>query len=285
MTTGPDTKIVAVLSHPRGETDERRLLSRLLADRAAEASVVAVGVPPRDVAEPVEAVRRLGGSGVLLVGRLREAGSALVDRLSDEAHGSGVTDTVRFDGEEAIGYNSEARAIVALLEEHADRIAGRTAVILGAGAVARAAAWALARHFRIRSVAVASRNVSAARLLKESILSPQTDTTMTAHELFPPDIADELSEARLIVNATPIGGNPEREETPITLPDLFSERQIVLDVVNSPQPTRLLADATAAGATTIDGAALLERRIAIASDILVPSTAAADVPDEEGGGK
>ncbi len=231
--TAATTRIIGVLSHPAGETPERRALAERASDALDEAAILGFGTILRDIAEPVEALRRLGSRGVLLAGRLREAGSGLVDRLADEAHGSGLSDIVTFDGEEAIGYNSEARTFVSLLEEHAEKFAGKSAVILGAGMVARGAAWALIRHFRVRRVAIAARDPQAARIVKTSILSPQTDSTVTTHELFPPDIADEIAEARLIINATPIGTDPEREETPITLPDIFGSHQIVLDVVRS----------------------------------------------------
>lgn len=263
--TSEETRIVGVLSYPAGETPHRRRLAELAEEKGADLSVLAFAAQPREIAGPIESIRRLGGRGVYLTGRLREAASGLVDYLDDEAHGSGIINAITFEGEEATGHNTEAQAFVELLEPYADRFVRRSAVILGAGAVARAAAYALIRHFRVRHVGIAARDASSARLLKNATVSPKTDSTVEAWELFPPDIADQLAEAKLIINATTIGSEVREEgdqgESPITIPDLLHDGQIVVDAVIDPVETRLLREAGEAGATIITGADLFTRQI------------------------
>ena len=266
MMTRATTRIVGVLGYPGGETPERMGLAERADASDADLSVLAFRAQPRDMERTIESIRFLKGRGVYLTGHLREAASGLVDYLSDEAHGSGIINTITFDGDEATGHNSEATAIVELLEPYAEKFTRRSAMILGAGAVARAAAYALIRHFRVRHVGIASRDTGSARVLKQATVSPKTDTRVETYELFPPDIADQLAEAKLIINATPIGTRAEgadrsdEGESPITLPDLFHDGHIILDVVNEPE-TRLLREAKAGGATVINGAELFERQI------------------------
>jgi shikimate dehydrogenase len=105
-------------------------------------------------------------------------------------------------------------------------------------------------------------------VLKQEFAGKKQDSRIEAYELFPPDMVDVLAEARLIINATASGAYPNVEETPITLPDIFHSRQIVLDTVYSPAVTKLLSEAAAGGATTINGIEILIGQTAQAFELL-----------------
>lgn len=270
MTTD-QTRLIGVIAYPAGPNPEHDLLSRWVDQVGVDASVHLFPFPVKEIADPIGALRMLGASGAYLSGRHREAGGGLVDYLTDEAHGSGVINTIVFDGDEARGHNTEARAIIDLLDPHKESFVRRSAVILGNGMMARAVAYALIRHFRIRHVAIAARDPQGAQLLKSAVVSPTIDSVVETHELFPPDIVDLLAEARLIVNATSIGGRPGSDDTPITIPDIFRPGQIIVDVVRNAEGTQLLRDASAAGATVIDGEAVFRRQLADAFTLLTGS--------------
>lgn len=268
MVTTHETRLVGVLAHPTGES---AIFDRLAAASAAAGSDTAFlqfDAQAKNLAEPVRALQVLGARGVYLTGRLRSSANSLVDYLSDEAHGTGIINVLTFDGDQATGHNTEARAIMALLEGSREALQQGGAVILGGGALARAAAYALIRGFRTRFVTIADRTLQQAQVLKQHFGGPKTDSKIEAHELFPPDIADMLAEARVIINATAVGMAGGVEESPISIPDIFSSRQVVLDAVYSPATTRLLADAEAAGARTISGVELLDRQCAMAFELL-----------------
>jgi len=58
------------------------------------------------------------------------------------------------------------------------------------------------------------------------------------------------------VNATPVGMEPQVEEIPIS-PEFLDRFRLVMDVVYQPLETRLLREAKARGAATIDGLQML----------------------------
>lgn len=268
MATTHTTTLFGVLAHPGGENLFHSMLAQAAHAADADAAFLLFDFQAKDIADPVEALRRLKAGGAYLTGRLREAAGGLVDYLSDEAHGVGAINVVTFGDDTATGHNTEAKAIIDLLDEHKEKFIHRSAVVLGGGVMARAAAYAVIRHFRVRHVALADRSVQRAQLLKQSMVGLKTDSSVKAYELFPPDIVDILSEARLIINATSIGGGANREETPITVPNIFHPGQIVLDVVYDPVQTRFLRDAEAAEATVINGRQVLSRQIAHAFTLL-----------------
>ncbi len=262
------TQLFGVLAHPGGENLYHSLLARKAGESNADASFLLFDFQAKDIADPIEALRRLKAGGAYLTGRLREAAGGLVDYLSDEAHGTGMINTITFDGDTATGHNTEARAIIDILGEYSEKFGKRSAVILGGGVMARAAAYALVRHFRVKHVTIAARDTQHAQILKQLVVGVKTDSVVEACELFPPDIADQLAEARLIINATSIGCRPDEDESPLTLPDLFHPGQIVMDVIHTPAKTKLLREAEEGGATIIGGDRILQKQINAAFELL-----------------
>ncbi|MBC8145303.1 MAG: hypothetical protein H7X80_06935 [bacterium] len=268
MQTQHDTKLVGVLSHPITENLIYELLSSGSDASDCGTAFLQFDAQLKDLADPVRALQSLKARGVYLTGRLRTSAGSLVDFLSDEAHGTGIINVIAFDGDEATGHNTEARAIVEILDPHRESLQRGGAVILGGGAMARSAAYALVKNFRTRFVAIADRTLQQAQVLKQLFDGSKTDSKIEAHELFPPDIAQLLAEAHVIINATSVGMSGGVEESPITLSDVFHDRQVVLDCVYNPTTTRLLEDAAAAGAHTISGTELLIRQVALAFELL-----------------
>ena len=114
-------------------------------------------------------------------------------------------------------------------------------VVLGAGGVARAVAVALAgRGARVCICARNERKAAAVARLVGAESAP-----------LPP----RAGSWDLLVNTTPVGTYPDVEATP--LPDGPFDGQVVYDLVYNPRETRLLADAGAAGCTTIGGLPML----------------------------
>jgi len=68
------------------------------------------------------------------------------------------------------------------------------------------------------------------------------------------DLPNLLADATLLVNATSVGMDEDRSPVPA---DALHADLAVLDAVYSPIETRLLRDAAAAGAITVDGAWML----------------------------
>ena len=84
------------------------------------------------------------------------------------------------------------------------------------------------------------------------------DPRLFALALDDPQLPELLSEATLIVNATSLGWHSD--ETPIDAA-LIPPGALVLDMVY--RPTRLLHEAAARGARTLDGSGMLVRQAAL----------------------
>ena len=142
------------------------------------------------------------------------------------------------------GYNTDAVGVQRAFDHHDVTLAGTDAVVVGAGGAGRAAAFALADAGA--SVHVANRTTERAVELAADV----SDATGGGLD----DLAARVAAADVLVNATTVG--MEEDATPVPAEALHAELA-VLDAVYTPIETRLLADAAAAGATTVDGAWML----------------------------
>jgi shikimate dehydrogenase len=141
------------------------------------------------------------------------------------------------------GYNTDAAGLRRTFERHGVPLDGQTAVLVGAGGAARAAAVALADAGA--DLRVANRTVGRAEQL-----AAEVGARAAGLDALP----DLLADADLLVNATSVG--MEEDASPVPA-DALHGGLVVFDAVYTPLETRLLRDAAAAGATTIDGAWML----------------------------
>jgi shikimate dehydrogenase len=195
-----------------------------------------------DLQAAIDGARALGITGVNVTIPFKQDVLALVE--PDElAARIGAVNTVDFSGQRPTGHNTDAVGVRRALTHHDVSLAGQ-AVVVGAGGAGRAAAFALADEGM--SVDIANRTVERAHELADDI------DRSSGHGL---DELDRLvADADVLVNATSVG--MERDESPVP-PGALHADLAVLDAVYSPVETRLLREAAAAGATTIDGAWML----------------------------
>jgi len=172
----------------------------------------------------------------------------------------GAVNTVDFSGDAPTGYNTDAAGAVRALRDGGVSLSG-TAVVVGAGGAGRAVAFALADEGM--AVRIANRTESKADALAADVReggdggadgdsAGHPTPNATGHGLDELDAL--LPDADVLVNATSVG--MEEDETPVPADALHGDLG-VLDAVYRPLETRLLHDAAAAGATTVDGARML----------------------------
>jgi shikimate dehydrogenase len=203
--------------------------------------------PPADAgAAAIEAAETLGLAGLNVTIPFKQDVLAAVepDPLAERI---GAVNTIDFDTEPPTGYNTDAAGVTRAFEHHDVALEG-TAVVVGAGGAGRAAAMALADEGL--AVRVANRTESKAADVASAI--GEAGGGATSHGL--DALTDLVADADLLVNATSVGMEEDRSPVPA---DALHGDLAVLDAVYAPLETRLLRDAAAAGATTVDGGWML----------------------------
>ncbi|MDQ2049251.1 shikimate dehydrogenase [Natronolimnohabitans sp. A-GB9] len=210
-----------------------------------EARYVTFEPEPDAIADAIDGAAALGVTGLNVTIPFKQDVLDCVE--ADElASRIGAVNTIDFTGERVTGHNTDAVGALRALRDHDVTIEGARAVVVGAGGAGRAIAFGLADAGA--SVAIANRTASKAHDLAAEV------PDATGHDLAEETLAELLSEADVLVNATSVG--MDDDETPVPAETLHGDLA-VLDAVYSPLETRLLRDAADAGATTVDGAWML----------------------------
>ncbi len=211
-----------------------------------DARYVTLEPPAEEGAAAVLAAETLGVRGLNVTIPFKQDVLAAVEP-ADLAERIGAVNTVDFATQPPTGYNTDAAGVRRAFGHHDVDLAG-TAVVVGAGGAGRAAAFALADAGM--AVEIANRTVERAVDLAEGLTAAGYRASGHALEGLPALLAD----AGVLVNATSVG--MEADRTPVPADALHGDLA-VLDAVYSPLETRLLRDAAAAGAKTIDGGWML----------------------------
>jgi shikimate dehydrogenase len=201
---------------------------------------VKLPLPPELFEETVRALPAAGFRGVNVTIPHKEAALALADRASDSAREIGAANVLTFDLDGAIvAENTDAPALLELLGD----VAGRTALVLGAGGAARAAVWAL-RRAGAADVAVWNRGPERAVALAAALGARAVERPAAA---------------QIVVNCTSVGlVDPQATFKALPLEaDSLGAGSCVVDMVYREGGTRLLEAARTRGADVIDGLEIL----------------------------
>jgi shikimate dehydrogenase len=206
-------------------------------------------VKPEDLKEAISGLRALNVRGFNITIPHKMAALPFLDKIDPIAGKIGAVNTVVNDDGILTGYNTDASGFLQSLLEEGIEPGGKHIVILGAGGSAKAIAFILAE--RGAHLVILNRHVERAEELARRI-SPDVKAGALTGE----NLADVLKNADIVVNTTSVGMVPDINATPVPA-HLISSKLLVVDIVYNPIETRLLKEAKAAGARTIDGMAML----------------------------
>ncbi|MHC4915497.1 MAG: shikimate dehydrogenase [Planctomycetota bacterium] len=238
---GDATRLFGVIGDPIGHSLSPVVHNAAYRKMGMDAVYVSFRVPDR----PAEFLRRyaeLGFEGFSVTIPHKRAALEEADEVDEVTGQIGAANTITVVGEQLRASNTDADAAVAQLVaafDGAERLKGRTVLLLGAGGAARAAGWGLVRS-GVKLV-VANRTEERGRKLAEEL----------GAEFRPLGELSGLS-WDAAVNATPLGMSPLVSNTPLA-EELIRPGTVVFDTVYNPLRTRLLREAKNRGARPVDG--------------------------------
>jgi shikimate dehydrogenase len=161
-----------------------------------------------------------------------------LDELSPAAREIGAVNTIKFDGEKLIGFNTDVIGFRDSLRGVLGEREITQALVLGTGGASKGIVYALAHFFDCASQLVSRRE-------GESLLNYQQleDIDWESYDL--------------VVNTTPLGTYPDVNTFPALPYERFHSGQIAFDLVYNPAETMFLKQAKAGGATIVNGYEML----------------------------
>jgi shikimate dehydrogenase len=210
----------------------------------------ALPVPPALFEQTTRALGQSGFVGANVTIPHKHAALALADSASDAARAIGAANTLTFAPDGLIAAeNTDAPGLIAAIGES---LAGRNALVLGAGGSARAAVWALG---------AAGANVSVWNRTSERAHSLADDLGASA--------VTSAQPADLLVNCTSVGLQAADDELERLALDaaLLGSYALVVDLVYRADQTELLRVAHERGARTVDGIDVLVAQGALSFEL------------------
>jgi shikimate dehydrogenase len=233
----PATALCGILLHPASHTRSPAMHNAAFASLGLDAVFLAFDVPPDRLADAVAGARALGVRQLAVSIPHKEAVLAHLDAVDDTARRIGAVNTLTLRDGRWLGSNTDWIGLARALERQTP-LAGRRAVVLGAGGTARAAIFALRE--RGARVVVLNRGVPRAEALAREL---------GAESAGPLDRLAAL-DYDVLVNTTSVGLRSDESPVPAAA---LRPGSVVLDAVYDPPETRLLRDARERGARCVGG--------------------------------
>lgn len=232
-------KQYGIIGHPLGHTMSPTLHNWGFRQLGLEARYDAWPTTPDELPAFMERFRTEPIMGLSVTIPHKRSVMDFVDEATYRAKVVGAVNTLYWQDGRIIGENTDVIGVVEPLRSHAREIT--TGLVLGAGGAARAAVAAL-KELKAKNIYVINRT----RFKAESL----------AHD-FGVKVADwddrQDVDADVIINSTPLGMSGSLEDGSPMDASMLKSSTIVYDLVYNPLQTKLLREAEAAGARTIQG--------------------------------
>lgn len=272
-----DTEIYGVVADPIGHSLSPLIQNAAFQHFGMNKVYVPFRVPREDISRFIDEATQFGIRGLSVTIPHKED---VIKKLTDvdvAVRGIGATNTMIFEGQKRIGYNTDCSAAMSSLEEvlrlegiHADKpenlLQGKTALVLGAGGVGKAVIYGLSR--RGAQVVVSDGVPRQAATLANNFNCRSVDWG-----------ARHTVAADLLFNCTPVGMHPNVDETPYDKHHMRPS-MIVFDAVYNPENTLLVKEARSRNCTVITGIDMFVRQACLQFKLFTGQDGPADVMRE-----
>jgi shikimate dehydrogenase len=262
------TRIVGVIGWPVDHSLSPAIHNAGFAAAERDWVYVPLAVPPDRLVPAIEGLAPLGFAGANVTMPHKTEAAELIGDLTEDARLLRAVNTIVVNGDDLQGHNTDAPGFTRFLERDVGfDPAGKTALLFGAGGAARACALALARTGIARLTVVARNEATTG-----GIRVIATKAGVPLDVIAPKDAADRRFD--LVVNATPVGRDPEPEH--VALPG-FAEGDVVVDLLYDPPATALQQRAKEAGARAFGGLGHLLEQAAMSFELWTGTPAPLEV--------
>ena len=218
------------------------VMNAFFRDKAPDYHYQSFAVDPPQFRDAFQGLLVLSGIGFHVGPPFRGTVVRMLSRLSKEVQFVGAADTVGMRNGPDTGYNTQFLAISRYISEAGMPVQSNRAMIIGAGAAASAALYALLSA-GAKGVFIANKTPQRAEALAARY-RPYFDAELVPVFLSEAETRDALADCKLVIHATPLGS--------LVLPQIYPKMAYsgirpdahVLDLVYRPQHTPFLARAS-----------------------------------------
>lgn len=269
---------LAVLGQPIHHSLSPELHQPALDAHGLDYSYIRLEVEPGQLAEAFARMAELDFIGCNCTVPHKFEAIETCHRLDPHAQRLGSVNTVLFQDDEYLGFNTDGPGFVkAIQDSFSIDVRDLRILIIGAGGGAGQAIATQCAFEGCERLVLANRTVSKIDALQSKLAPLMEDTRVaSAHDRIitlandDPRLFEEANDIDLIVNTTSLG--LKSSDSPPVPAKLIQAHHLVYDTIYKPNPTTLLANAQARGARTANGLTMLLHQGILAYKIWHPNT-------------
>ena len=260
MITGKTT-ICGIIGDPIEHSMSPAMHNTAFQTLGLDYAYVSFKVKSLELRKAIEGIRGLNLRGVNVTIPHKVAVISLIDRIDPLAEKIGAVNTIVNDDGILTGYNTDAAGFLRALHEKGIDVAEKKVLLLGAGGAGRSISNILAAEKAKLTILNRKQKISTMKDLAQRLVQ-YYGADVNVGELTNENLKKAINDVDILVNATSLGMSPDNDVTPV-LAELLHADLTVFDIIYNPLPTRLLREAKAAGARTIDGLEMLVQQGAL----------------------
>jgi shikimate dehydrogenase len=263
------TRLCAVFGSPIAHSASPAMHNAAFAKLGLNWRYLAFEVNPKNLRAAIEGAKAMNFAGINVTVPHKLLAVEMMDELDESAKKWGAVNTIKFNEKGAMGFNTDADAIVAVLREDLKlELRGAKVLLLGSGGAGRTAALKLASE-HVAEIFLVNRTEEKADAVAGDISEHFSAVKVSVG--FPKTDVD------LLINATSLGLKPE-DSSPLDEKQFsLKQARVVYDMIYRPAETKLLTAAKAAGCKTANGLGMLLHQGAKAFEIWTGKPAPLDV--------
>jgi shikimate dehydrogenase len=263
------TRLCAVYGFPIRHSASPAMHNAAFAALGLDWRYLAFEVNPKNLRAAIEGAKAMNFVGLNLTVPHKLLAVEMMDVLDESAKKWGAVNTIKFQPEGAIGFNTDADAIATSLSEDLQlEMRGAKILLFGAGGAGRTAALKLASE-NIAELFLVNRTHSKAEEVANEIKKRFPSAKVS--------IGYPKTKMNLLLNATSLGLKTD-DALPLDEKQFsLKQTRAVYDMIYRPAETKLLSAAKAAGCKTANGLGMLLHQGAKAFEIWTGKIAPLDV--------
>ncbi|AFY78396.1 shikimate 5-dehydrogenase [Pleurocapsa sp. PCC 7327] len=270
------TKLLGVIGDPVEHSLSPVMHNAAIAHLRVNYVYVPFPVKGKDLEKAIAGFEAIGVVGFNITIPHKQAIIPLLSEVSAAAQLVGAVNTVWRTEAGWCGTNTDVEGFLAPLKELDRDWTQVTPIILGNGGAARAVVVGCA-EIGCPKIRVVGRDRTKLEKFKQSWQNSALKTEIEVHEWS--ELAELVSDTKLLVNTTPVGMYPKVNESPVdaVVMEKMPTDAIAYDLIYTPNPTQFLVRAKERGAKAIDGLKMLVEQGASALKIWLQQPVPVDV--------
>lgn len=262
---------LAVIGHPVAHSASPRMHRPALDAEGIDARYIRLDIEPGQVAEAFARMRALGFIGCNVTVPHKLDALAACDEVHPEATVLGAVNTVRFDNDKTLGFNTDGPGFAQAIEDDFQvEFASLRVAVIGAGGGAGGAIATQGILSCVRGLVLVNRTVEKLGPLAAKLSEIRRGAEIETLAFDDPTLAERCLDCDLIVNTSSVGlrqGDPS-----ILPPACLRKGHLVYDTIYQPSVTPLLEMAQVLGCRTANGLSMLIHQGALAFQHWFPGT-------------